>query len=354
MTNPAACPVFCTYFDHHYLSRGLALYHSLVEHCGTIELHVLCLSPECLAFLRDILLPGLIPISLEDFEKNEPRLAKAKSNRSLVEYYFTCSPFLPRYVLQHHPLAQGVVYLDSDMFCFAPLAEILEECLNWSVGLSPHRFPERLKGEEVHGRFNVGFLWFRNDRIGHQALHWWGEKCLEWCFDRVEPGRFADQKYLDEIPLLFPGVWEISHPGIDLAPWNLENSTISFKGSRIILDARFPLLVHHFHGVKKRRWGLWDLGLKVYPHRVSRDLLSHLFRPYIRSLQKWERWSLDRASFPVRDWGIRYAPPLLIDWEQPFHRLPRQFVKEFLAFWDLLRQRHYIYLPEAETSQGVK
>ena len=39
--------VYCTYFDHNYLSRGLALYHSLQRHAPGARLWVLCLSEAC-------------------------------------------------------------------------------------------------------------------------------------------------------------------------------------------------------------------------------------------------------------------------------------------------------------------
>jgi len=351
MTDPESRkphPVFCTYFDHHYLSRGLALYGSFIEHCKPFELHVLCLSPECFSFLTCVALPGIVPISLQELEMRVPRLGEAKTNRTLIEYYFTCSPLLPLFVLEKNPMASGVVYLDSDMFCFSDVSEILDRCSRWSVGLSPHRFPPRLKNEEIHGRFNVGFLWFRNDAVGKETLQWWGDRCIEWCYDRVESGRFADQKYLDQIPVLFPNVWEIDHPGIDLAPWNLEHETLHRESSHVRLRGGLPLLIHHFHGLKKRSFGFWDLGLKVYPHNVSKVLIECIFQPYLTSLAKWERWALEKGADTGCDHGIRYSLAKTIDWTPPWRRIPKRILDEMASLLFRTRTRHLVFAPSGK------
>ena len=49
--------VYCTYFDHNYLSRGLALYHSLQRHAPGARLWVLCLSERCFDVLQQSALP---------------------------------------------------------------------------------------------------------------------------------------------------------------------------------------------------------------------------------------------------------------------------------------------------------
>ena len=54
----------CTYFDSAYLTRGLALYSSLLEHAGDFRLWILCLDEECLRILKALALGNVVLISL--------------------------------------------------------------------------------------------------------------------------------------------------------------------------------------------------------------------------------------------------------------------------------------------------
>src|SRR5271157_2513070 len=83
---------FCTYFDRHYMIRGLALYESLKQFCPDFRFYVLALDSECFDALVKMNLPELQPFSLEQIEKYDPDLLIAKANRRPVEYYYTLSP----------------------------------------------------------------------------------------------------------------------------------------------------------------------------------------------------------------------------------------------------------------------
>src|SRR5207244_8164736 len=90
----------------------------------------------------------------------------------------------------------------------------------------------------------VGWVSFRRDAHALACLHWWRERCLEWCYDRYEDGRFADQKYLDDWPSRFQRVAVLQHKGANLAPWNLANYTIRANGDRVLVDEAPPILSH--------------------------------------------------------------------------------------------------------------
>ena len=134
---------YCTYFDHKYLPRGLALYHSLRQHSGPFRLWVLCLSNECHEILAKLALPDLEMISLNEFEQGDAPLLEAKQNRSFIEYYFTCTPSLPLFIFKKFAEVDAVSYLDGDLFFFADPEIVHAEIGDHSIAITPHRFPTR-------------------------------------------------------------------------------------------------------------------------------------------------------------------------------------------------------------------
>ena len=213
---------YCTYFDHNYLARGLVLLRSLAKHSAEeFRLWVLTLSDECERLLNELRIDGLVIIPLARLETEYPELLVAKQNRSRVEYYFTCTPSLPLYVLGSDPSVAEITYLDSDMCFFGDPGEIFEEIASASVAITPHRFSPWLLENERCGLFNVGWLTFRRDSQGLSCLRLWQRQCLDWCYDRLEDDKYGDQKYLDSWPALYTKLHVIQHPGVNAAVWNI-------------------------------------------------------------------------------------------------------------------------------------
>jgi hypothetical protein len=271
--------VFCTYFDSRYLARGLALYRSLFEVSRGMSLWILCLDQEVYAALRELALPSVRLIPLQRLEEAYPELLELTDGRNRLEYYFTLTPFLPLFVLRSSDAPAMITYVDADTFFFSNPEPLFDELGTESVGLTEHRFPSSSANRGAYGRFNVGWLTFRNDSIGRNALQWWRRRCLEWCFDRIEPGRFADQKYLDEFPALF-GAAVLNHPGANVAPWNVAGLALQKTGSELTVDGQ-PLIFFHFHGLRRLAKHVWQLGLVRYRVRRVPSICRELFRHYL-------------------------------------------------------------------------
>jgi len=152
---------FCTYFDKNYLSRGLALYDSLTQHSNPFVLYVLCMDQFTYNYLLNTNYVHIRAISLSDVEKEDPELRAAKNNRNLIEYYFTCTPVLPIYILKHFYNINIITYLDADLYFYSDLTPIFNELNSNSVLIIEHRFPENeLNLNKKHGTFNVGVISF--------------------------------------------------------------------------------------------------------------------------------------------------------------------------------------------------
>src|SRR6202171_6572822 len=150
--------IYCSYFDHNYLSRGLALYHSLQRQAPGARLWVLCLSDACYQALVTLDLPNLMPRRLAEFEAEDPEVAATRATRSTIEYYFTCSPAWMLFVLSREPDAEWVTYLDSDLFFFASPDPIYSEMKDAAFGIIPNHFTRRLAEMRRFGIYNVGWV----------------------------------------------------------------------------------------------------------------------------------------------------------------------------------------------------
>jgi hypothetical protein len=279
-----ASRVYCTYFDHHYLSRGLALYYSLRRHAPGSRLWVLCMSEACHRALLALNLPDLVPCSLADFERADPEVAATRASRSAVEYYFTCSPAWMLYVLSREAEAEWVTYLDGDLYFFAPPEPIYDELQDASVAIIPHRFTAKIVRMLKYGTYNVGWVGMRNDSDGRAVIEWWRRKCIEWCRDYVDDGRFADQGYLDAFPGLSPRVKVVEHPGANLAPWNIGNYRISVAGGQIRIDGAWPLIFFHFQGLRRDLGYFFFNSHRSYSAPFQSAVRRYIYKPYVDEL----------------------------------------------------------------------
>ena len=241
---------FCTLFDVNYVARGLVLCHSLARNCPPARLWVFCMDAEAETVLRRLELPSLTIVSLSELERHDPALLATKGDRTQVEYCWTATPAVCRYVLETEPGVDRITYLDADLMFHSDPQPLFDELGDDAVLIVPHRYAEAYRHKEAtSGTFNVEWLTFRRDLDGLAALHWWHERCIEWCYFRWEDGKLGDQKYLDDFPRLFSRVHALRHPGGGLAPWNVTDYNLSDHHGQVLVDDQ-PLVFYHHHSLR--------------------------------------------------------------------------------------------------------
>ncbi len=258
---------FCTLFDVNYLPRGLVLYRSLRKTCDDFRLRVFCMDEATEGILERMTLPGMEVIGREELETHDRDLRAVKTTRSQVEFCWTATPAVCLYALEREPDLELITYVDADVQFLADPAPIFDELGDESVLIVPHRHSPQWEGwETTVGNYNVEFLTFRRDEAGLTPLRWWRERCLEWCYDRFEDGKWGDQRYLDDWPERFPGVHVLAHPGGGLAPWNVGGHTLTHTGGRLLVDG-LPVVFIHLQSLKLLRVPRALARLRLLPER---------------------------------------------------------------------------------------
>ena len=276
---------FCTLFDKNFLARGLALHRSLIEQCPNFILWILCMDDEGCSLLEKLKLDKVKLLKLAEVE--DDRLRAVKSTRTAVEYCWMFSSSLPLYILEKNPSLDMITYLDADMYFYSPVDEIYQEFENNSIMIIPHGFSRKNQfREKSSGLYNVGMMIFRNDHYSLACLSWWKDRCLEWCYNFYEDGKFGDQLYLNDWPTRFKKVYVLTNLGANVAPWNIDRYRFRMKNGRTmgtekITDKKFPLIFYHFHGLKIY---MNDNG-KISPYPVTMHE-PQIYRLYIRALQE--------------------------------------------------------------------
>lgn len=290
---------FCTLFDRNYLFKGLALHESLQRHVADFTLWVLCMDDTVCEVLTKMRLPQLELISLAQFEDGD--LIRAKATRTQVEYCWTCTPSLPLYLLDHVPGVEAITYLDADLYFFGEPAGAYSEMDRGSIGIVEHRFSPAYEAAATSGIFNVAFMVFKNDKYARECLEWWRDRCNEWCYDRMEDGKFGDQKYLDNWPQRFSGVVVLQDAGVGLAPWNLRSHRITMRRGRVLVDGQ-PLIFYHFH-LFLIVGGGEQFRLVDPLYRFGRRSVRLVYQPYIASVRR--AMTQVRRTVPDYAYGVR-------------------------------------------------
>ncbi|MDR2920958.1 MAG: glycosyl transferase [Tannerella sp.] len=261
------------------------MYNSLVHYCKDFHLYVFAFDDKCYYILKEMNLEHLTAISLYEFE--DPELLEVKPTRTRGEYCWTCTSSTILYILKRYDV-DSCTYLDSDLYFFSTPEILINEMSDNSVLITPHHYTKKYDQSNKTGIYCVQFVTFKNNEKGLKVLNWWRNVCIEWCYNRFEENRFGDQKYLDDWPERFDGVYVCENLGAGVAPWNMQQYTFVGEkefvvGTEIATGNRFKVIFTHFHSFTFV--SPFYFSPRPYYKRKS-SVIRLLFNPYMKEIQR--------------------------------------------------------------------
>jgi hypothetical protein len=242
----------CTIVSRNHISFARVLTRSFLDHHPDGRVFVLLVDRN----------EGRIDPDAEDFTLieveslgNVPDLYSFLFRYTILECNTAVKPFFIAYLFERYDL-RNLIYFDPDILITHNLDELAALLDQHSIVLTPHltepiddgAFP----GEQAiiqSGAYNLGFIGLRRTPTTDRMLEWWQDRLYDRCVVRIEDGLFVDQKWIDLVPGIFKDVYILTHPGYNVAYWNLASRKVSLAGGRPTVNGE-PLIFFHFSGIE--------------------------------------------------------------------------------------------------------
>ena len=294
--------VACTIVSKNYLPFARVLARSFLEHHPHSRFVV------CLVDRVD----GVFDPAAELFEVVEVERLPIEElddfcfKYTILELNTAVKPAFLRYLFERPDAPEKLIYFDPDIVVYRRLDELSRLLDEHAVVLTPHLdspIEDDLHPGELQilqsGSFNLGFIALSGAERSRPLLDWWHRRVYDRCVVDVPKGLFVDQKWIDLVPGLFPGVFVDRDPGSNVAYWNLHARTIEGDPSEPTCNGR-PLVFFHFSGIEPEALG------RVSKHQ-NRFTLGDLGRG-VRALYEDYRDRLLAAGFDrTRAWPYAFA-----------------------------------------------
>jgi len=285
---------YCTIITSDYLHYALALHHSVSRYHPDAIFNVL-VTDRCddLTFLykdfpkisfhftKDVCVDGVARRLKDKYAEKDANCFRW----SMKSVYII-------YLLQHG--FDQVFYLDGDLFFYSEVDFLSKELSDSSVLLTPHWRtsspqvdPVNFEILQTSGLYNAGFI--AASMQGIPAMEWWASACEYKCAKDTKRSLFADQAYLNLLPIYFEGVKTLRHRGCNVANWNqIESRRILSSGGRVKINDIWDIVFIHFtrstiDGIRNGSDGL---------------LLPYL-EEYQSSLEKFRRYLAENSPHQI-------------------------------------------------------
>lgn len=281
--------IYCTILTKSRVYQGLALLESLKNVSPyTFYLYILCLDADTYQLFQKINDPAVVLLTETILEE---KIVQLKKHRKMHEYCWTLKPVLIERLLLNNPTMKRVTYLDCDLYFWQNPSIIYASYPNFSVLLSEEeKYNPNWKKSKVRkltkitGKYNSGFISFKQDKRSLQCVTWWKSQCIKRCEINPKEGVFGDQKYLDQLPDLFPSVCSITMPGVNTGPWNYLKYHFSVKDGDIYIDGNC-LIFYHFSSFRVKGKNKFKLLNKKKNQEIP--FIYPLYKTQLKKMMKF-------------------------------------------------------------------
>lgn len=269
---------YCSIVSKEYIHKILLLYNSLLKHDDSFKFFIICMSKDTRNLLNAIKLDKAVLLTIDQIEETDPQLAAVKLGRNEKEYAWTSKGSVFLYLFKNYPDIDHLLWLDGDIFFYSSPDTIFQELRQCSLLLTKERFKgENKKLNNVYGIYNTGLMGLRRDREAIGFIRWYRKNCIEWCYDKMIPGKFSDQMHLNRISEKSSWIRVIKNNGINVTAWNIQGCKAEKKGEDIYIDGE-KLVFYHFSGFRCISPKEFELCTYI---TLPEDVVKLIYLPYV-------------------------------------------------------------------------
>jgi hypothetical protein len=291
----------CTVADSNFLLKFLALRESIKKHTEDYSIKLLCLDQSMYDILNDKF-DDVDCFNIRDLRAEDSELDRSRDNdpsyeavnvssgdierAKEIQFTWAMASYFSWYCIEKLNL-EDILYVDADIYFFND-PSILEDFKDFgSIGI----IENRVEYSPVNGKYNVGIVFFKNDKSGRKCSEFW-KNCLLNSKNKYAEGygTCGDQKYLELFPVLFEDVFEYDNFIGHLAPWSVNNH-MYLPDKKISWGGKIQnLLFYHFSNFSYNfenetyspagRHGITNAYLQQNPY------LKSLYEEYYRCLEE--------------------------------------------------------------------
>jgi glycosyltransferase involved in cell wall biosynthesis len=245
----------------------------------------------------------------------------------VTEFSTAVKPWLLRELLGRDGV-DAVTYLDPDILVTDSLTPIEERAVAEGIVLTPHfTAPLPRDGgkpcEEdilIAGSYNLGFISLGAGDTAAEMLNWWSERLERDCVIDPGAGLFVDQRWIDLVPGIWPGVHVLRDSGYNVAYWNLPTRELEIDDDGYLVDGR-PLRFFHFSGFDPLR-----------PTELSKhqDRIEVADDPALKKIcAEYAELLLENGQREARGWSYGWSSlPNGVRLDDPARRVHREAVEQ--------------------------